>query len=220
MTDQEQTERGTVESSNDKGIKVNGRWLNYSQFRQLARPQVGDTVELEVVRDRFINALTLIGVDGEPIANDDASVGPPVSLRGGGLPPPRPVSSASGPPPWDDSFAGIDAPPVAGGPGAVTRSARPAAPAGRAPAPARAVLTPEERAQDRRERRRLACLAAAAQFFAPRAAATIDDVIDATRVLELFVVEPPEASVSPAEPVEDMELTGLSSGAGGDETPF
>jgi hypothetical protein len=81
------------------------------------------------------------------------------------------------------------------------------------------VLTPEERAQDRRERRRLACLAAA-QFFASREAATIDDVIDATRVLELFVAEPPEASVSPPEPEEDVELNGLDGDAGGSETPF
>jgi hypothetical protein len=82
------------------------------------------------------------------------------------------------------------------------------------------VLTPEERAQDRRERRRLACLAAAAQFFAPRPAATIDDVIDATRVLELFVAEPPEASVPPAEPEEHLELNGRDGDAGGGETPF
>jgi hypothetical protein len=79
------------------------------------------------------------------------------------------------------------------------------------------VLTPEERAQDRRERRRLACLAAAAQFFAPREAATIDDVIDATRALELFAAE---ASVSPAEPEEDVELTNLDNGAGSEEPPF
>jgi hypothetical protein len=110
MTEQEQTERGTVESSNDKGIKVNGRWLNYSQFRQLARPQVGDTVELEVVRDRFVNALTVIGVDGEAVGNDAASVGPPAPIRGGAGA--RPVSAAAGPPPWNDSFDGIDAPPV------------------------------------------------------------------------------------------------------------
>jgi hypothetical protein len=220
MTDQEQTERGMVESSNDKGIKVNGRWLNYSQFPQLARQQVGDTVELEVERDRFINALTVIGVDGEPVANDDASVGPPTPIRAGAVPRPRPVSAASGPPPWDDSFAGIDAPPAAAGTGTAARPVRPAAPVGRSPAASRAVLTPEERAQDRRERRRLACLQAAAQFFAPRAAATMDDVIDATRVLELFVAEPPEAPAPAAEPEEGVELTGLDGRAGGDETPF
>lgn len=145
---------------------------------------MGQEVEL-VARGRFIRSLKIDGVEaggsvprgGGGPASDFGP--PPASLRGGG------------PPPWEDSFAGIDAPPVAGGPGGATRPVRPAGSAGRAPAASRAVLTPEERAQDRRERRRLVCLAAAAQFFAPRAAATIDDVIDATRVLELFVAEPP-----------------------------
>jgi hypothetical protein len=204
----ERTEQGPVEAQNDRGIKVAGSWYDFGNFYEGERPTVGQEVEL-VARGRFIRSLKIDGVEAggsAPRSSGGPAAGagpPPASLRGGG------------PPPWEDSFAGIDAPPVAGAPGA--RPARPAAPIGRAPASSRAVLTPEERAQDRRERRRLACLAAAAQFFAPRAAATIDDVIDATRVLELFVAE---ASVAPIEPEEDAALTDLDGGAVGDETPF
>ena len=209
----ERTEQGTVEAQNDRGIKVAGAWYDFGNFYEGERPAVGQAVEL-VARGRFIRSLKIDGVEAggsAPRGGDGPASGfgpPPASARGGG------------PPPWEDSFAGIDAPPVTGGPGAAARSARPGAPAGRALAPSRAVLTPEERAQDRRERRRLACLAAAAQFFAPRAAATIDDVIDATRVLELFVAEPPEASVPPAQPEEDNEPNGLDGDASGGETPF
>ena len=209
----ERTEQGPVEAQNDRGIKVAGSWYDFGNFYEGERPGVGQAVEL-VARGRFIRSLKIDGVEAGGSA--PRSGGGPAS----GFGPPPASARGGGPPPWEDSFAGIDAPPVAGGPGTAPRPGRLAAPVGRAPAPSRAVLTPEERAQDRRERRRLACLAAAAQFFAPRAAATIDDVIDATRVLELFVVEPPEASVSPAGPEDDVELTDLDGGEGGAETSF
>jgi hypothetical protein len=210
----ERTEQGTVEAQNDRGIKVGGSWYDFGNFYEGERPGVGQEVEL-VARGRFIRSLKIDGVE----AGGSAPRGGGGPAAGFGSPPASP--RGGGPPPWEDSFAGIDAPPVAGAPGASGRSLRPAAPAGRALAASRAVLTPEERAQDRRERRRLACLQAAAQFFTPRAAATIDDVIDATRVLELFVAEPLEASVSPTEP-EDVDPTDLDGAgvAGGDETPL
>jgi hypothetical protein len=209
----ERTEQGTVEAQNDRGIKVGGSWYDFGNFYEGERPSVGQAVEL-VARGRFIRTLKIDGVEAGGSA--PRSGGGPAS----GFGPPPASPRGGGPPPWEDSFAGIDAPPVAGGLGGAPRSARAAAPAGRAPVASRAVLTPEERAQDRRERRRLACLAAAAQFFAPRAAATIDDVIDATRVLELFVAEPPEASVAATESEEDFELTDLDGRVGGAETPF
>jgi hypothetical protein len=83
------------------------------------------------------------------------------------------------------------------------------------------VLTPEEWAQDRRERRRLACLAAAAHFFAPRPEATLQDVIDSARVLELFVAEPPAAPAAPAPPEADASAIPADGSEGeADDTPF
>jgi len=119
---------------------------------------------------------------------------------GGSAPRAAGGSGAGAPPPWDpdDSFAGLDAPGAGVGP--------------------RAVLTPEERAQDRRERRRLACLGAAAHFFAPRPEATLQDVLDSARMLERFVAEPPAA---PGPPGADAPAT-LDDGPGAeaDAPPF
>jgi hypothetical protein len=93
--------RGVVEATNDRGIKLSGRWLNYSQFRQVTRPQVGQEVEVEVERDRFINALTVVG--GEPAdLTMDLEDGP-----GGG-----------------DAFEGFEAAAPRGGSGAAPRPVR------------------------------------------------------------------------------------------------
>lgn len=59
-----QTVTGEVEATNEKGCKVDGRWFNYSQFRDVPRPEVGQTVSLEVVRDRFINSLSVLAPGG------------------------------------------------------------------------------------------------------------------------------------------------------------
>lgn len=61
---------GPVEAANDKGIKVDGRWLNYSQFHQVDRPEVGQVVELDVAKERFINGLRVLGADGSPVIPD------------------------------------------------------------------------------------------------------------------------------------------------------
>ncbi|HVG98070.1 MAG TPA: hypothetical protein VNK05_14275 [Chloroflexota bacterium] len=99
--------RGVVEATNDRGIKLSGRWLNYSQFRQVTRPQVGQEVEVEVERDRFINALTVVG--GEP---GDLTMELDEGMSGA---------------PGGDAFEGFDAPPSrGGGSGAAPRPARPA----------------------------------------------------------------------------------------------
>jgi hypothetical protein len=66
--------RGTVEQANEKGLKVNGRWLNWSQYSKVTvRPAEGDQVELEVARGKFIN-------DARILAGGDARV-----LDGGGM---------------------------------------------------------------------------------------------------------------------------------------
>ncbi len=59
-----ETLRGVVEAVNDKGIKIGERWVNYSQFRQVPRPDPGQVVEVELDRGRFINALTVVGGAG------------------------------------------------------------------------------------------------------------------------------------------------------------
>ena len=57
--------RGTVQSVNAKGVKLNGEWFNFSKFRQVAPPEPGQVVEL-AVRSGFINGLKL--VDDRPPA--------------------------------------------------------------------------------------------------------------------------------------------------------
>ncbi len=88
--------RGTVEQANEKGLKVSGRWFNFSQYsRTTVRPEEGDQVELEVARGKFINDLRITGGSLEPaLAGDD-------DLFGEGelssAPPPRAASrSAAG----------------------------------------------------------------------------------------------------------------------------
>ncbi len=59
-----ETLRGVVETTNEKGIKLGERWVNYSQFRQVPRPETGQEVEVELDKGRFINALTVVGGAG------------------------------------------------------------------------------------------------------------------------------------------------------------
>ena len=68
-----QTVTGEVEATNEKGCKVDGRWFNYSQFRDVPRPEVGQTVSLEVVRDHFINSLSVLGPGGLAAPSEDGS---------------------------------------------------------------------------------------------------------------------------------------------------
>ena len=72
--------RGVVEATNERGIKLDGRWLNYSQFRQVTRAETGQEVEVEVVRDRFINALTIVG--GTPGAPESLEPSEPLEHSG------------------------------------------------------------------------------------------------------------------------------------------
>jgi hypothetical protein len=62
MADQDrngvETVTGVVEATNVKGIKVGGRWWNYSQYAAVPRPEIGQWVTLEA-RGRFISKLLL-----------------------------------------------------------------------------------------------------------------------------------------------------------------
>jgi hypothetical protein len=63
---QTETVRGRVEQTNEKGLKVDGRWFNWSQYsRVTTRPQEGDDVELEIARGKFINDAQILDSGGQ-----------------------------------------------------------------------------------------------------------------------------------------------------------
>jgi hypothetical protein len=171
--------RGVVEATNERGIKLDGRWLNYSQFRQVTRAETGQEVEVEVVRDRFINALTIVGGGGPGGAGGDLALdlddgGP----AGGGFG----AGSQAGAP-GGDAFEGFDSPPPAPAPPARGRIASPAAPAYSPSGPA-------PRPVDRNtEIRRLALIKAAADFAASRPKLAPEDVVAVAREWEKWIVE-------------------------------
>jgi hypothetical protein len=58
--------RGRVEQTNEKGLKVDGQWFNWSQYtRSTVRPDEGDDVELEIARGKFINDARIVGKGGQ-----------------------------------------------------------------------------------------------------------------------------------------------------------
>ena len=77
--------RGRVEQTNDKGVKVDGRWFNWSQFSR-SRPLLdeGDDVELEIARGKFIDGARVVakgdqgalGFADDPIDTPAASSAP------------------------------------------------------------------------------------------------------------------------------------------------
>jgi len=66
--------RGRVEQTNEKGLKVDGRWFNWSQYsRASVRPDEGDEVELEIARGKFINDARILEQGAQsPLDLDDA----------------------------------------------------------------------------------------------------------------------------------------------------
>jgi len=64
---------GAVEAVNPKGIRLGGRWFNWSQYGPaLPRPGKGQRVEVQVKGD-FISALDLL--DGAPDAHHSPAAG-------------------------------------------------------------------------------------------------------------------------------------------------
>jgi hypothetical protein len=61
------TETGNVEQTNANGFKLNGKWLNYSQYGyhgskyepQSPTPSVGQHVVVQLKQDKFIHALSM-----------------------------------------------------------------------------------------------------------------------------------------------------------------
>jgi hypothetical protein len=48
---------GTVEAVNERGVKLNGAWLNFGKFAEVARPEAGQTVAVTVRGDRWVQGL-------------------------------------------------------------------------------------------------------------------------------------------------------------------
>jgi hypothetical protein len=91
--------RGTVEQANEKGVKVAGRWFNFSQYsRSTIRPQEGDQVELEIARGKFINDARILGGSLEPASDGEDPFGAVDEPAAAPAPPPRVASwSAAAP---------------------------------------------------------------------------------------------------------------------------
>lgn len=66
-----QSVSGTVESVNERGIKFDGEWLNYSKFLKGDKPERGDTVTL-VVDGKWVNEIKLGGSGSAPRSNGTA----------------------------------------------------------------------------------------------------------------------------------------------------
>jgi len=52
--------RGIIEAVNDKGVKIDGEWYNFSQYDRVEIPNEGEEVEIEV-RGKWIKSLTFTG---------------------------------------------------------------------------------------------------------------------------------------------------------------
>lgn len=87
--------RGQVEAANDTGVKIGGRWYNYSKFDQVERPSVGQEVELVVHQGRWIRGLAVAGPEA-------TTAEPPLA-------PDTPPAAADP----DDPFAGLETAPEA-----------------------------------------------------------------------------------------------------------
>jgi hypothetical protein len=157
-----QTVTGEVEATNEKGCKVDGRWFNYSQFRDVRRPEVGQTVALEVVRDRFITALTVLTPGGGlEAAPDDGS---------------------------DPDDAGLDTAPLPTLPVAPARSDNPGPRSLDAPRSVAAARAPAGGRS--REEVRATCALAAATWAQGRADVDVQDLIGIAELLHTWVTDP------------------------------
>jgi hypothetical protein len=63
--------RGVVEGVNERGIRIGGAWLNFSKFAEVARPDVGDEVEVVVKDDKWVQGLKAVGADGQIVSRED-----------------------------------------------------------------------------------------------------------------------------------------------------
>src|SRR5215212_7836764 len=60
-----ETITGRVEASNERGIKLNGAWLNLSKWKPLPLPTRGALVAVDVKEGRFLDRIDVLdGQDG------------------------------------------------------------------------------------------------------------------------------------------------------------
>jgi hypothetical protein len=174
---QTQTQQtGEVEATNERGIKLGGRWLNYSQFHRVPRPETGHVVRVTLQRDRFITDLEVL--DGAAL--DDAEGAADPGEVDGDFPEFEGPPPAAPPPAASDVAAGLDRPPTGDNPGGTAAPRR--APVRVAPAPTPA---PPPRAQvpttpqpPTRAALKAAALAAAAHFQSGKPDSTEDAVYE------------------------------------------
>jgi hypothetical protein len=155
---QDATVTGTVEAVNERGVKINGAWLNFSKFASVTPPEVGQEVVVTVRGDRWVQGLRVAGMSMEEIA--------------GGAEPDFGEAA-----PADDDDPGT------WGYGSSKGSAAPRPVRSGAPArPAEPVSTPP--ARNGRATLRAAALAAAAHFHSAKPESSEDDLYGtATRLL-------------------------------------
>jgi hypothetical protein len=55
---------GVVEATNERGIRIDGEWLNISKFHPVALPEVGQVVRIKVQPKGFINSLEVLKTAG------------------------------------------------------------------------------------------------------------------------------------------------------------
>ena len=104
---QTETVQGRVEQTNEKGLKVDGRWFNWSQYSRVStRPQEGDDVELEIARGKFINDARILDSSGSAgqgalgLDDEDSIADGAAATRGpaaGGRPAPTSRASSATP---------------------------------------------------------------------------------------------------------------------------
>ena len=94
--------RGRVEQTNEKGVKVDGRWYNFSQYsRSTVRPQEGDDVELEIARGKFINDARIVASGADSAAEHTLTLDdddPFAASTSPATTPPRALTTRSAPP--------------------------------------------------------------------------------------------------------------------------
>jgi hypothetical protein len=157
--EQTQTEQtAEVEATNERGIKLAGRWFNFSQYHQVPRPEVGQLVRVTLQKGRFISGLKVLTHGDLDDAEGEADPTDGAFADFEGPPPP--------PPPTDDYPADTAAPRRV--PGRVLPTPVPP-PAPRAPSASRTPAVPLLKA---------AALAAAAHFQSRTPDSTEDAVYE------------------------------------------
>jgi hypothetical protein len=167
--EQTQTQQtAEVEATNERGIKLAGRWFNFSQFHQVPRPEVGQLVRVTLQKGRFISGLKILTPgdldDGEGEADPTDEAFPEFE----GPPPPAPAGFRVAP--------GLDGPPAGDYPAGSAAPRRVTGEVGPAPTPPPAPRAPSAARTPALPSLKAAALAAAAHFLSGKPDSTEDAV--------------------------------------------